>query len=426
MVLCDSAAVKMGSDDDGIDEELDPRVEGALGELNSATDDINKSEKDLEASKKAFKNAMNQVQIDLAQLVQKVGKKSIDKARPYHMALYKARKAHYEARRAAQAYEQASGSQKKSKTLVASLEAELMKGGKFDPVLQKKLNQATQSVMEADKRKRKAAEAHSRTTQAFLEADEELMTFAKTRKKVILKTQPYFSSKEKHDKILMQLKDKLLTHENGVKSAKARVAAALKQLEDISMEIHENRKKRKEDNAASDTVSQAIAEAQADAVRREKAEQERIQQEEAERKAAEEAAAAEAAAAEASAQADLETADAEDSEKPDGDDGVAAAGNAALDVAGGDDAPNTEDGEDDDDDISASADVSDEDLRKMIQTKLEEHDELSIETPSCNGEPEVGATPAKVDSDGADGVGRSQSPQSENSVDDDAADPITV
>lgn len=38
----------MPSEDEGEGEELDPRVEGALQELNAATDDINVSEKELE------------------------------------------------------------------------------------------------------------------------------------------------------------------------------------------------------------------------------------------------------------------------------------------------------------------------------------------------------------------------------------------
>jgi hypothetical protein len=56
--------------------------------------------------------------------------------------------------------------------------------------------------MEADRRKRVAAEMHSRTTQGFLTSDQELMQLAKTRKKVILKTQPYFAAKDRHDKSL--------------------------------------------------------------------------------------------------------------------------------------------------------------------------------------------------------------------------------
>eukprot|EP00040_Diaphanoeca_grandis_P015275 m.77766 g.77766 ORF g.77766 m.77766 type:complete len:381 (-) comp25046_c0_seq1:81-1223(-) len=334
------------SDDENDEEELDPRVEGALGELNTATDDINTSEKDLEIAKKAFKQAMAQVQIDLQQLMQKIGKKSIDKARPYHNALYKARKAHYEARRAAQQYEQASDSQRKSKTMVQSFEKDLMKGGTFNPSLQQKLNQATQSVMEADKRKRKAADVHSRTTRNFLEADEELMNLAKTRKKIILKTQPYFSCKERHDKNLLKLKEELMRHEKGVKSAKDRVKAALKMLEDISLEIHEKRKETKRAaNKNQEDLNKAIADAQADAVRREKAEQERLAQEEAERLAAEEAARiAEEEAKAAEIENNGETKEDEDS-------------------------PNEAEEEPPSRDVS---EVSDEDIRTLIQQKLVE------------------------------------------------------
>mmetsp|Transcript_22910 Transcript_22910/g.59791 ORF Transcript_22910/g.59791 Transcript_22910/m.59791 type:complete len:463 (+) Transcript_22910:282-1670(+) len=292
--------------DEGEDEELDPRVEGALGRLNAATDDINKFEKDLDESKKAFKSGMAQMQVDLAVAAQKCGKKSIEKARPYHTALFQARKSHFEARRAAQMYEAASAKQRQSKQQVAKFEKILMKGGSFDPKLQAKLNAATQNVGEADRRKRVAAEMHAKTTQAFLSADLELMTLTKSRKKVILKTQPYFTAKDRHDKALTALKRDLMTHEASVKDAKKRVAAALKELETISNEIHESRQKRKAEAAENgdgadgkdeDIIKAKIAAAQAKEAQRETEEKEREVREKAEDAAQAAAAAAAAAAA---------------------------------------------------------------------------------------------------------------------------------
>jgi hypothetical protein len=80
------------SDDEGAGEELDPRVEGALGDLNQSTDDINVCEKALEDSKKMFKERHTTMQTDLGTLHAKCGKKAIERARPYHEALFKARK----------------------------------------------------------------------------------------------------------------------------------------------------------------------------------------------------------------------------------------------------------------------------------------------------------------------------------------------
>lgn len=72
----------IASIDDGAGEDLDPRVEGALGRLNTATDDINRSEKDLDAAKKAFKKGMAQIQVDLAAMLSKVWRCS------YHTCCY--------------------------------------------------------------------------------------------------------------------------------------------------------------------------------------------------------------------------------------------------------------------------------------------------------------------------------------------------
>ena len=234
------------------------------------------------------------------------------------------------------------------------------------------------------------------------------MNFAKTRKKIILKTQPYFSCKERHDKVLLKLKADLMRHEAGVKSAKARVAAALKTLETISLEIHEARKKRKEEPAAeTDSVTQAIAKAQEDAVAREKAEQVRLEQEEAERKAEEAAAAAAAAeaaaevAAEANAEAEAAAATVRDPE---------ASSAAAREEEG--DSPGADDDDDDDegdesDALNESVDISEEDLRIMIQKKLDE-DEIVSPDPTIDALIDgASGPPAPLD-------------------DDDGADPITV
>ena len=244
------------------------------------------------------------------------------------------------------------------------------------------------------------------------------MNFAKTRKKIILKTQPYFSCKEKHDKVLLKLKEDLLRHEAGVKSAKARVAAALKTLETISLEIHEARKKRKEEEPAAETdktdsVTQAIAKAQEDAVAREKAEQERLEQEEAERKAEEEAAAA-AAAAEAA----TEAAEAAAEEPAEGEAAAVAARNPdpasaeAKAEEGASDSPVLDDEVDEDDESDAlndSVDISEEDLRNMIQKKLDEDEVISPDT----------TIEALIDS-------ANEPPLPLDDNDDDGADPITV
>jgi len=287
----------MPDEDPGDGEDLDPRVEGALGELNAATDDINSNEKLLEETKGKFKTAMAKIQVDLRALANKCGRKAIEKARPYHEALFQARKAHYEARQAAIDYDKGGEAQRRSKAMVTKFEAELSKEGSFNEALQLRLNQATQAVMEADARMRRCSKIHGIKTQAFLHADQELMSLAKSRRKVILKSQPYFACKERHDRALLGIKREIQKHEAGVADSKARVAGALKLLETISTEIHEAREAkkreaegeadgRKSDEAHASALESKIAEAQADTARREKEESERQVQEKAEKEAA--------------------------------------------------------------------------------------------------------------------------------------------
>lgn len=137
----------------------------------------------------------------------------------YHESLFKARKAHYEARQAALQFERAAMMQKRSKTLQTQYEGQLAKGeggaggaaGKAD--LERKLKNATTSVDEAEERKKKASKLHGVKTQAFLVADQTLMEYAKTRKRSILKSQPYFACKERHDRGLLAVKRDIQKHE---------------------------------------------------------------------------------------------------------------------------------------------------------------------------------------------------------------------
>lgn len=100
-------------------------------------------------------------------------------------------------------------------------------------------------------------------------ADAKLMAIAKQRKKLILKTKPYFECKAGHDRELMRaftvltslplrgrrrtahlrtflsssagLRRMLLEHEESTAAAKKKYRGALKDLEDISAEIHARR-----------------------------------------------------------------------------------------------------------------------------------------------------------------------------------------
>eukprot|EP00039_Didymoeca_costata_P031059 m.32932 g.32932 ORF g.32932 m.32932 type:complete len:390 (-) comp8468_c0_seq2:64-1233(-) len=271
-------------EDDG--EELDPRIEGALGELNRATDDINIRERELEEAKEKFKNQMTQIQKDLQTLAAKCGRKTIEKARPYHNALAAARKAHGEARQAAIRYEKAGEQQRKAKDRVASLEGKLKENKTFNDDLMQQLNRETQKVMDSDRLRHRAEVDHGAKTQAFKDADAALMVLAKSKRKMILKSKPYFNSKAQHDRKLHALKQEIERSEAGVRDAKGRVAASLAKLESISQEIHDARKKRREEQQQGqqeeskatpkdDVVSKKIAQVQADTARREAAEKER-------------------------------------------------------------------------------------------------------------------------------------------------------
>ena len=232
-------------EDEYEEEEIDPRIEIALTKMNTASDDILRFEPELTQHKNAFADAMKQVQIDLKRMANKVGRKTIERARPYYVAVQQARAAHYATKQTAARFEQATECYKKAKAVLASVERELEAGGRITPQQQGKLNAATMSLMEAERRKNTAVDAHGRSTKAFREADSRLMALAKKIKKSILKSRPYFNTKVKHDTVLMEIRRDLLAAQKNVADAKRRYKDSLEFLEHLSREIHERREAEK-------------------------------------------------------------------------------------------------------------------------------------------------------------------------------------
>lgn len=153
--------------------ELDPRIQIELENLNTATDDINKLEIELEEAKSTFRILMNESTRRLKLSSKKLGS-CIDKARPYYEALEKAKTAQLECQAAAIKYQRANEIHAAAKETVALAEQRFMSNShewQFDNAWQEMLNHATIKVMDAEKQKAESGAEHQKKAKVFQEAE---------------------------------------------------------------------------------------------------------------------------------------------------------------------------------------------------------------------------------------------------------------
>eukprot|EP00048_Salpingoeca_helianthica_P017507 m.237583 g.237583 ORF g.237583 m.237583 type:complete len:413 (+) comp21217_c0_seq1:64-1302(+) len=228
---------------EGAGEDLDPRVEEALTELNRAIDAVNETESAVASVRQTIRQEMDSFQADHAALTKQFGKKTIDKARPYYDALMAARRAHYDVRRVTVAFDRISNGWKVAKENVAAAETALGQRACTHEALEQ-LNAANQQLRLAEESRRKIALHHGHLTQVFEEADAKVRDLGVKFKQSILKTRPYFESKVLHNRRLAELRTVLMDKDKAIPVGKQRVAAAMRALETISEEIHTQRRTR--------------------------------------------------------------------------------------------------------------------------------------------------------------------------------------
>lgn len=225
----------------GEDEDLDPRIQIELEQLNKASEEINTLELELDDARAAFRQELSESTQKLNAVAKKLGA-CIDKARPYYDARMRAKEAHIETQKAAVRYERACSMHEAAKEMVHLAEQGYMKRDQpSDPAWQEMLNHATMKVNEAEKERIESEQYHEKTTKVFKEAEESVQQLQKELKRSISKSKPYFEMKVKFNQLMDEQKQRVSHLEAEVINAKAAYAEALRNLESISDEIHERR-----------------------------------------------------------------------------------------------------------------------------------------------------------------------------------------
>ncbi|XP_077283261.1 SH3 domain-binding protein 5-like [Arctopsyche grandis] len=138
---------------------VDPRVQIELERLNTATDDINKLEVDLDEARLVFRQLLFESNFKIQSLAKKLGG-CIDKSRPYYEARFKANKALQEMRATAVLFEKANSAHSAAREMVYLAEQGLSGGVPLDPAWQEMLNHATARVNQAEADRASAGARH--------------------------------------------------------------------------------------------------------------------------------------------------------------------------------------------------------------------------------------------------------------------------
>ncbi|XP_044243214.1 SH3 domain-binding protein 5-like isoform X2 [Ursus arctos] len=181
------------------EEELDPRIQEELEHLNQASEEINQVELQLDAQQETQKAALR--------------------------------------------YERAVSMHNAAREMVFVAEQGVMADkNRLDPTWQEMLNHATCKVNEAEEERLRGEREHQRVTRLCQQAEARVQALQKTLRRAIGKSRPYFELKAQFSQILEEHKAKVTELEQQVAQAKTRYSVALRNLEQISEQIHARRR----------------------------------------------------------------------------------------------------------------------------------------------------------------------------------------
>nr|XP_033339638.1 uncharacterized protein LOC117228084 isoform X1 [Megalopta genalis]XP_033339639.1 uncharacterized protein LOC117228084 isoform X2 [Megalopta genalis] len=230
---------------DNADGSLDPRIQIELENLNDATDDINKLETELNEAHTAFRQLLSETTKRLKDIINKVGNSCVEKTRCYYDALEVARRAQVQCQQQAQLFQRANEIHAAAKETVAVAESRFMSHQhewNFDQAWQDMLNHATLKVMDAENQKAECAREHHRRAILFHDAEKRLLQLEEKHHRAIIKARPYFEVKAQCDQMLETQKERVECIQKAIQVAKTNYATSLHRLEEISNQIHQQRR----------------------------------------------------------------------------------------------------------------------------------------------------------------------------------------
>ena len=252
-------------------EEVDPRVAGALDEMNEAMMSVNDAETALVDAKRRRRAHKAEGSRKIEETRKKLSS-SVRAAVPFFHAQAVAHMYQVRSIECLRAYEKAHDMHAAAKESAAQLEAEMAssaspgkkitgnEGGTFDTDLMIALSDALSKVVETEIMKKRAEGAHGRMTKLATTAVNESMALRKKVAKSVEKAQPYFAVKSSVEAKAEALNEEVTEVEKRVKDMKRRYHAAMDELAKISEEVHARRLREKEEREAEAAAAKAAEE----------------------------------------------------------------------------------------------------------------------------------------------------------------------
>ncbi|VDK56581.1 unnamed protein product [Anisakis simplex] len=216
------------------------RVHEELEKLNIATDVINKLELQLDEARANF----GQIQANWSQKLNDLSKKygsAIEKARPYYEAKLEERKLREEAQKAAIRFERANSMHAVAKQQVKLTQDSLNRQKCIEPECLEVLNHHIQRVNETESERQQAEEMHRNLSAQMANTAMKVISLHKQNARAIKKSRHYFDQRIEFTRVLEQQKDLIVKLEIEVRQKKFDYTTSLRNLEQISDSIHEQR-----------------------------------------------------------------------------------------------------------------------------------------------------------------------------------------
>lgn len=224
------------------DEAVDPRIEEKLEQLNQTTDRINELEKRFEQENASFRSCLRQYTETLKGLSERVGAKTVAAARHYYEAMDRAKQAQARCQTSVSGFEKSCRMHQEARDEIDRNEGRFQSIGRhFDPAAQELMNQSALKLKLAEQMKIRSEEQHEKSMQQFLAAEQTAQRLKKQLKHSILKSQPYFEESEKFREHLESIKRQIEDLNQKISECKRCYSHALKDLEQISEQIHARR-----------------------------------------------------------------------------------------------------------------------------------------------------------------------------------------
>ncbi|XP_017156165.1 SH3 domain-binding protein 5-like isoform X2 [Drosophila miranda] len=222
---------------------VDPRVQIELEKLNSATDNINRFEVELDESKCEFKRLLAESVVRIKAAAHKLGN-SIDAAKPYYESRIYAAQLAKETQQSAANHEKAKSIHATAKEMVYLAEQGLGEKSTLDTACQEMLSHAASKVNQSQLEVTDTRNALKMCQLKLEVANNRVNKLQGQLKQALRASRPYYETRANYNGLLKAQKLRVNELEAKVSAAKLTYNEALKNLEQISEDIHRQRQQR--------------------------------------------------------------------------------------------------------------------------------------------------------------------------------------